>query len=108
MNQTAVAALIAAGTETAVAQPAVIISVARQVDVLCLCRSFSFRSDTVGAWNWDSYGEGYRRRKQLAAPACVAARVAMVPLAASIVVELPTREILRVTADMNATTACRA
>jgi hypothetical protein len=38
----------------------------------------------------------YRRRRELAAPAFVEARVAMSPPPAPIVVELPTRELLRV------------
>ena len=41
----------------------------------------------------------YRRRRELAAPASVEARVAMSPPTAPIVVELPTRELLRVPAD---------
>jgi hypothetical protein len=41
----------------------------------------------------------YRRRRELAASAFVEARVAMSPPTATIVVELPTRELLRVPAD---------
>jgi hypothetical protein len=57
MNRTFVVAItiVAAVAGTAVAQPAVIVSVARETGInRSWCGPYSVRSDTVGAWNWDS------------------------------------------------------